>query len=120
MQLIVYTNPADNSAMLLQNEISKMPSLQAEFIHNHENLIRSLRSHMVFQSVVVFQAAGQEDFVFLESIKNLLFDARLILVLPNREKDTIKKGYSLYPRFITYAGSNYKDVTAVLNKMLIN
>ena len=75
---------------------------------------------MVFQSVVVFQAAGQEDFLFLESINNLLFDARLILVLPNREKDTIKKGYSLYPRFITYTDGNYRDVTAVLNKMLIN
>jgi len=120
MQLIVYTNPADNSAVLLQNEISKMPSLQAEFVHSYENLIQSLRSHMVFQSVVVFQAAGQKDFIFLKSINNLLFDARLILVLPNREKDTIEKGYSLYPRFITYADSNYKDVTAVLNKMLIN
>jgi hypothetical protein len=120
MQLIVYTNQEDNSAMLLQNEISKMPSLHAKFIHNHENLIQSLRFHMVFQSIVVFQAAGQEDILFLESIKNLLFDARLILVLPNREKDTIKTGYSLYPRFITYTGSNYRDVTAVLNKMFTN
>lgn len=120
MQLIVYTNPADNSAGLLQNEISKMPLLQAEFVHNHENLMQALRSHMVFRFVVVFQAAGQKDFIFLKSIKNILFDARLILVLPNREKDTIEQGCSLYPRFITYADSDHRDVTAVLNKMLIN
>ena len=92
MRLIVYTNPRDDSASLLQDEISKWPFLQAEFIHNHDNLIRSLRSHMVSQSVVVFQAADQTDFLFLDSIRNLLFDAKLILILPDREKDTIKKG----------------------------
>jgi hypothetical protein len=118
MLLIVYTSPADNSASLLQHEISKMPFLQAEFIHNHDNLIRSLRSRMVFQSVIVFQAADQNDFLFLESIRNLLFDARLILILPDREKDTIDKGLSLSPRYMTYSNGNYKDVVAVLEKML--
>jgi hypothetical protein len=120
MRLIVYTNPRDDSASLLQDEISKWPFLQAEFIHNHDNLIRSLRSHMVSQSVVVFQAADQTDFLFLDSIRNLLFDAKLILILPDREKDTIKKGFSLYPRYMAYPDDDYRDVAAVLKKMHLN
>jgi hypothetical protein len=120
MRLIVYTNPRDNSASQLQDEIPKIASLNVEFIHTQENFMRSLRSHMVFQSVVVFQATDQADFLFLESIRNLLFDARLILILPDREKDTIKKGFSLYPRYIAYSDDGYKDVAAVLKKMHLN
>ncbi len=120
MRLIVYTNPKDDSASLLQDEISKIASLNVEFIHTPENFMRSLKSHMVSQSVVVFQATDQADFLFLDSIRNLLFDARLILILPDREKDTIKKGFSLYPRYMAYADDDYKDVAAVLKKMHLN
>ncbi len=120
MRLIVYTNPKDDSASLLQNEISQIASLNAEFIHTPENFMRSLRSHMVFQSVVVFQVADQTDFLFLDSIRNLLFGARLILILPDREKDTIKKGFTLYPRYMAYSDDDYKDVAAVLKKMHLN
>ncbi len=34
------------------------------------------------------------------------------------EKDTVTNGHKLYPRFISYADGNFKDVASVLGKML--
>ena len=63
---------------------------------------------------------SREDLVDLLSIRNLLDDLRVILLLPNREKETINKGHTLRPRFLTYADSNLLNVAAVLSKMLRN
>ena len=34
--------------------------------------------------------------------------------------DTIKKGFTLYPRYMAYSDDDYKDVAAVLKKMHLN
>ncbi len=52
------------------------------------------------------------------SFAEVLHDVKTILVLPDREPDTISIGHTLYPRFIGYADSDLQDVAAVLDKML--
>ncbi len=54
------------------------------------------------------------------SMKDLIGDIRIILILPDTEGDTISLGHKLYPRFASYADGNFKDVAAVLEKMLGN
>lgn len=61
------------------------------------------------------------DRIELEKIvgfAEVLHDVKTILVLPDREPDTISMGHALYPRFIGYADSDLQDVAAVLDKML--
>ncbi len=69
-------------------------------------------------TVAVLLATSKQELLEILSIKELLFNVRIILVLPDREEDTITKGHSLRPRFLTYADSNYGDIAAVLSKML--
>ncbi|MDP3029372.1 MAG: hypothetical protein Q8O04_07735 [Deltaproteobacteria bacterium] len=38
---------------------------------------------------------------------------------PDQEKDTIAKGHSPRPRFVTYADSDFLDVAAALGKILM-
>ncbi len=54
----------------------------------------------------------------LLAIRDFLSDIRMIVVLKDQEKDTITKAHRLYPRYITYADSDFIDVGAVLTKMM--
>jgi len=47
-----------------------------------------------------------------------LWDHRLILVLPDDDMETISLGHALRPRFVTYAESDFIDISAVLGKIL--
>ena len=63
-------------------------------------------------------ANSKEDLLNLLFIRNLLQDIRIILILPDREKDTIEKGHRLYPRFMSYLDGDLEEVAAVLNNVL--
>jgi len=53
-------------------------------------------------------------------IRELLSDIRIIIVWPDRTKDTIATGHSFRTRFVRYADSDFVEVGAVLNRMLIH
>ena len=71
-------------------------------------------------TVAVLLAGNKEDLLKMVSIRHLLLDIPIILILYDREEDTTAMGYALYPRFLTYADSNPAEVAAVLGKMLEN
>jgi len=66
----------------------------------------------------VLLAARSEDLSDLLSIRDLLRDVRIILILPDREANTIAQGHTLRPRFLSYTDSDFTDVLAVLGKCL--
>ena len=53
-------------------------------------------------------------------IRDLLADIPVILILPDRKKETIHLGHKLCPRFLSYTDSNFSDVALVLSKMMRN
>jgi len=77
--------------------------------------LRQLRSNL---TVAVILAANQDELTNLVSIKELIRDLPVIMVLPDREQVTIRKGFGLWPRYVTCVDSDFSDVAAVLNKML--
>ena len=71
--------------------------------------------------VIAFLVAGsKKELLDIVSIRHLLSDMPIILVLPDREESTAFIGYGLIPRFLTYMDSNLMEVGAVLEKMLEN
>ena len=69
-------------------------------------------------TAAVLLTTSKQELLDILSIKDLLFNMRIILVLPDREEDTVTKGHSLRPRFLTYIDSDFGDIAAVLSKML--
>ena len=69
-------------------------------------------------TVAILCADRKKDLSEILLIKDLLNSTRVILVLPDREEDTVAKGHSLRPRFLTYADSDFKEIVAVLSKMV--
>lgn len=69
-------------------------------------------------NIVILLANSREDLLNFISIKKLLFDFRIILILPDREKTTISAGHKLCPRYLSYSDSEFSDVVLVLNRMI--
>jgi hypothetical protein len=69
-------------------------------------------------TLAVLLAASQEELQVIMALRPLLNDIHLILILPDRDKDTIAKGHVLAPRFLTDLEHNMQEVYDVLNKML--
>ncbi|MHC1744927.1 MAG: hypothetical protein AB9873_18135 [Syntrophobacteraceae bacterium] len=68
-------------------------------------------------SIVVLLAATREDLAELRSIKHLLEDTRILLVLPDGDPETVRMAHELTPRFLTYLDGDFSDLSAVLKKM---
>jgi hypothetical protein len=84
-----------------------------------ENLCNRLRQFRDDKMLAILMTATQEELVDVILIHDLLVDIPIILVLPNREKETISKGTKLHPRFISYMDSDFSDIQAVLEKMVV-
>jgi hypothetical protein len=68
--------------------------------------------------IVILHAADRTDLDEILSIRQLLDDLRTILILPDRDHDTIAQGLTLRPRYLSFTDGDFGDVSAVLAKML--
>jgi len=71
-------------------------------------------------TIVLLLAADKDDLFDLASIGDLfhIHNARIIVVVPDRDKDTVSLAHRLRPRLLTYADSDFAEVFAVLNNII--
>jgi hypothetical protein len=121
MNVVVYVNPTDDST---KKFISVIPTLSVKenviICSTLDSLTTRLRQPKDDQTVIVLFAASREELAGILSIRDFLLNRKLIIILPDREYDTIAKGYSLHPRFLTFADNDFGDTVAVINKMTKN
>jgi hypothetical protein len=117
---VLYYGTTNNGAgkRLLKAIESVVPIKDTEVYRNIEELGRRLRFPTRDVSISVFFAKSKADLFDLILIKKLLLDLRILIVLPDADNETITMGHALFPRFLTYADSDFKDVEAVLEKII--
>lgn len=71
-------------------------------------------------SIVVLLMGTREDLDHLRSIKHLLEDTRVLLVLPDGNTETVRLAHEFTPRFLTYLDADFEDLSGVLKKILGN
>ena len=121
MNLLFYARKEHGAGERLQTLIEGLVSEDnIEICMTIESLSQRLRQPTYDLGIAVLLAADSQDLTELLSIRDLIWDLRLILILPDREIGTIAKGHTLRPRFLTYLDSDFADMTAVLKKMLLN
>jgi hypothetical protein len=119
MRLLLYTPVSGGFGEELQREIEEIiPLNDVEVYRSIENLSNRLRQRAQDLPIAVLHAARREDLSDILSIRDLLCDVRIILVLPDRDESTIAKGHTLRPRFLSYTDSDLTDVFSVLKKCL--
>jgi hypothetical protein len=126
MNLIYYTTVTEGagaklgsmlSRFIIQRNIKQLgPPNNIEVYRNIESLSRRLRQPGADQGIAVLLVANKDDLLDILSIRDLLRNVRIILILPDKEEDTIAKGHMLRPRFLSYIDSDFADVFAVLAK----
>ncbi len=119
MKLLFYENTDKGAVNRIQSVIQGLvPENCIEIYRTISSLSLRLRKPMDETVIAVLLAARQEDLVDILFIGDLLYDINTILVLPDSEDDTVKKGHQLRPRYLSYMDSNFSDVGAVLGNML--
>jgi len=120
MELLFYSGKNQQSRERVLNIIRGLvPEKKIGNYTTVENLCNRLRQFRDDKMLAILMAATQEELVDVVLIHDLLVDIPIILVLPNREKETISKGTKLHPRFISYMDSDFSDIQAVLEKMVV-
>jgi hypothetical protein len=119
MSLILYIKDPNGAGRGLRKAIEAVVAEeQRTACTDMESLIRRLRKPRGNIQIAVLLASTRQELEELFSIGYLLCDLRILLVLPDRKPETILKGHSLLPRFLTFADGNFDNVEAVLRKML--
>jgi hypothetical protein len=107
--------PGERLQRMIQDVV---PRERLEIFRTFDGFSERLRKPMDDIPVVVILAASDGDLLTILSISHLLYDVRFILILPDREDPTVAIGHSLRPRFLSYTDSDFREVTAVLGKMI--
>ena len=91
-----------------------------EIYRSIDSLVQRLRKPTFDIDIFILMAANKKQLSDILLIKEKLRDIKIILILPDRKSDTISRGHELYPRFVSYIDSDFKEVRAVMEKMIKN
>ena len=119
MEVIVFSNRDNSLKTLLLEEISHVPDLKYRMIFDFDALFETA-PFKLSDVVMVFLISFEHELDLLISNKRRLFHSRVVLILPDAEKTMVSKGLSLRPRYMAQWSDRFKDVAAVLNKMVQN
>lgn len=119
MKYLLYARENSIGGKLLQQDICKvLPQEHLRTVHTLEKFFRVLRQPGDRPCLVFLLASGRQELDTALEQRELLLDITLILILPDRDMDTIALGHALMPRYITYADRGFADLQAVLANMV--
>ncbi|MGO9137829.1 MAG: hypothetical protein ACLP9S_16385 [Syntrophales bacterium] len=87
-----------------------------------DSLSSELRRPRNHGDIAILLASSKVELQYLNlnSLRNLLSDLKIIVILPDSNPDTVARAHILRPRFLSYCDSDFKDVAAVLSRMIEN
>ena len=69
-------------------------------------------------AVMIVYAANKQELDELVASKAIFYDFRIILVLPDMQGDSIRKGHLLKPRYLTYDKGDMNELREVIRKIV--
>jgi hypothetical protein len=119
MSLLFYSSLKNGDGKNLWHLHRNMPKyLNSTFCRSFASLSAALIKSIGEPKIAVLMVANQEELMDMISMDDSFFGYRIILVLPDRRRETIRKGHKLFPRFLTFMDSDMELVGEVLKKML--
>ncbi len=95
MIVLLYTAQANTTGRRLKKIVTTLvPKQQLEICRSSEELSQRLRRPLGKEFIGVFLTVNRQELSDLLSIRNQLTDIRIILIVPDSEKDTISKGHT--------------------------
>jgi hypothetical protein len=89
-----------------------------EVISSLDNLISRIRNRSPESLVVVLITGSQSDFADMQQMKWMLHDICTILILPDRNLETVAAGHNLHPRYMGCLDDHPAEIATFLGRML--
>ena len=117
--LLLYSKDSDiNGCGLLALLERLVPREEIEIYRSIEELLVRLHKPHHDILVLILQVSDSKELEDFASIKPLLNDIKIILILTDRKADTVAAGHNLRPRFLTHKNNDLNEVKDVLTKMI--
>ena len=119
MKTVLYTNGIEHIEEKLTNIIhTQVPGIQVKICNSIELVSQIFRQPLNNVSVVILLVASKDELIQFNLMSALFDNIRVILILPDRQKDMLALGLKLKTSFVTYIDSDLQDVASVLGKIL--
>jgi len=119
---IILYNQLTNASGKKLNRIVKsiIPRGQITTYQTIDEFSQGLRQSMNGYRIAVILAESRDELLKISELIDWSWNLRVILILPDHERETISIGCKLNPRFTSYIDSDFNVVGAVLEKMFSN
>ncbi|CCK78639.1 hypothetical protein [Desulfobacula toluolica] len=119
MKTVLYANKLENIGGMLEDIIhEQVPGIKVEVCNSIDGLSQKFRQLLNNVSVVILLVAFRDELVQLNYMSPLFENTRVVLILPDRRKDTLALGFRLKTSFVSYIDSDLQDVASVLRQIL--
>lgn len=121
MPLLVYSTKTNDAEERLLRVIELLlPEKTLKFYRSIDDLSARLRQPVFNPRIIILLAASRKELENILSIRELLEDAKIILIVPDTDPATLARGHTLRPRFLSDCNSDFVDVAAVVGQMIKN
>lgn len=118
MNFLFYGPTGSSATKNIEQAIcAQIPGIKIDSYQDLESFSLRLRRFLKKPTTAIIVTPNQHELSGILAIRNLLSSVRIILFLPDREKETIAKGHKLLPRFLSSIDDDFRVVAAVLAKM---
>ena len=117
--LLLYAKAQNGIFQQLKQVIdSRVSGACLENYSNPEELFHRLRQPRLNIKIAVFAIGSSAELDRLLTLRELLTDMRLVLVLADKDPQTLSKAHALGPRFITFTDAGVDPLVSVVEKMI--
>ena len=118
-EIIIFSTKKNRAGESINQVVNSVTSERPKKVYTSiSKLAHRLQNQMDHNTIGIFLTSDQDELSGLTSIQHLFRSIRVILVVPDREHHTISKGFSLKPRYLSYADGDLSDVAVIMSKMV--
>jgi hypothetical protein len=119
VQLLLYASKDDENGKRLMAAVHEaLPQRPIGIFRQLSALQGGLRTLIAPDSIAVLSAVDQAELQRLQTLRGLLTEIFVVLVVPDCKKSTIRLAHLLLPRFISQKDDSFSDLKKVLKKMV--
>jgi hypothetical protein len=119
VKIVFYSSIREDPGMGIGARLRALvPAERVEVYQSIEDLVHGLHRLYDHDTIVLLQARDREELLHIASLRDLLQGLRVILLVPDREEETISLAHRLRPRFLSNSENDFSDIMNVLRKML--
>jgi hypothetical protein len=116
---ILYARDRNRCGMAIREMMTDLvPKGKIEVYNSIPGLTAKLRTPQRESTIAVLFVADGEDLESILAVQSFFGNTPIVLILPDRKADTIMKGHSMHPRYLSFKDNRLEDVRAVLARMI--